>query len=143
MGKYTREIVTWILKDEPLGRVGNDPLAVAAFLKEYIGGKAQEELVVLCLDNSLRITTVERVSVGTINATVACPREIFRAAVKQNAASIIVAHNHPSGNRDPSKKDIEFAKQLVKAGEILGISVIDQFIITKDSYTSLAGGGYI
>ena len=139
----TREIVTWILKDEPLGRVGNDPLAIAAFLKEYIGRKAQEELAVLCLDSSLRITTVERVAVGTINATVACPREIFRAAVKQNAASIIVAHNHPSGNLKPSDSDIYLTKRLKEGGALMDITILDHVIVSDHEALSFADEGII
>jgi len=76
--------------------------------------------------------------VGTLNSNLIHPRETFEAAIKRHAAQIIICHNHPSGELTPSEDDLKITKDLVAAGNILGIKVIDHLIITKDSFYSLA-----
>jgi len=78
----------------------------------------------------------ETVSMGTLNANLVHPREIFEPAVRQLSAGIIIVHNHPSGDTVPSGEDIKVTKQLRKAGELMGIPIIDHIIVTKDKYYS-------
>ena len=88
------------------------------------------------LDVKSRVTLVELVSLGTLNASLAHPRETFRRAVKQGSASIIIAHNHPSGEVEPSDEDTKTTKQLFEAGNILGITLIDHVIFADDKFFS-------
>ena len=78
------------------------------------------------------------VSDGSLNAVLIHPREVFRLAIAENAAAVILVHNHPSGNTEPSKEDIAITRQLVDAGRIVDIRVLDHIIIGGDAYTSLA-----
>ncbi|KKQ24538.1 MAG: hypothetical protein US40_C0003G0080 [Candidatus Roizmanbacteria bacterium GW2011_GWC2_37_13] len=98
----------------------------------------KEHLLVTSLDNRNKIIGIDTVSVGTLNSNLIHPRETFEAAIKRHAAQIIICHNHPSGELTPSEDDLKITKDLVAAGNILGIKVIDHLIITKDSFYSLA-----
>ena len=80
---------------------------------------------------------VETVSIGSITASTTTPRDIFKSAILANAVAIIVCHNHPSGELVPSKNDIEITKQLIAAGELLGIKVLDHLIVSNQGYKSL------
>lgn len=81
------------------------------------------------------------VSVGGLAASIVEPRQVFKAAVLANAAALILAHNHPSGNPEPSKEDIQITKQLKQAAGVMGVAIHDHLIITERSYTSLANRG--
>jgi DNA repair protein RadC len=96
----------------------------------------KEHFYVMHLDVKSRITLVELVSLGTLNASLVHPRETFRRAVMQGSASIIVAHNHPSGEVEPSDEDTKTTKLLFEAGTILGISLLDHVIFTNDKFYS-------
>jgi DNA repair protein RadC len=85
----------------------------------------------------------EIISVGTLNANLVHPREVFESAIKHSAAQIIVAHNHPSGDIEPSEDDLIITKRLVESGKILGIDIIDHIIVSKNSYLSLKEKGVI
>ena len=98
--------------------------------------EAQEVFGILILNTKNKIVAAHEVSRGTLNSSMVHPREIFKPAVLHNAAGIICFHNHPSGDTEPSKEDIEVTKRLVKAGKIMGIVVMDH-IIVGDGYTSL------
>lgn len=91
--------------------------------------RPEEIMALITLDTKNKITGVFVVSTGTINASLVHPREIFKRAMLQNAASIILMHNHPSGDPDPSVEDIEITRRLVEAGNIIGISILDHVII--------------
>jgi len=82
------------------------------------------------------------VTVGLLNSNQVHPREVFSDPIVDRAASVIVAHNHPSGNLEPSPEDVALTKRLVKAGEIIGITVLDHLIVTKRGYMSLKANGY-
>lgn len=97
----------------------------------------KEQFYVLLLNSANKIFREALVSEGSLNASIVHPREVFRIAVIESAASVIVLHNHPSGNTDPSTEDIEITRQLVEAGRILGIPVHDHIIIAGESFTSL------
>jgi len=97
----------------------------------------KEHFVVFYLDTRNQQIQREIISVGTLNANLVHPREVFELAIKHMCAQIIVAHNHPSGNPEPSDDDLAITKRLQEAGKILGIEVIDHVIVTKTAYQSL------
>ncbi len=97
----------------------------------------KEHMRGLYLNSHGRIIRDEVISIGTINANIIHPREVFHPAIASNAAAVVIAHNHPSGEATPSAEDIEITKQLAAAGKILGIALLDHVIITKDAYTSV------
>ena len=114
----------------------NDPKKVFNETKDLQAWK-KEAFVVFCLDTDLSIISREIITIGTLNSCIIHPREIFRTAITRNANSIIVAHNHPSGNLTPSKEDLDITKQLKKAGEILNILLLDHVIVSKQGYNSI------
>jgi DNA repair protein RadC len=95
-----------------------------------------EIFVVAWLSSANRIIGFEKVSVGNINSSIVDPRSVFRSAIVSNSASIIVAHNHPSGNNEPSEEEIAITKKLVESGKLLGVHVFDHIIFAEDTYTS-------
>lgn len=107
-------------------------------LKEvnHIKENKKENFVVLYLDARNKLIYKETVSIGTLNANLVHPREVFEPAVRNLAAQIVLAHNHPSGDPEPSEDDLEITKRLVEAGKILGIEAIDHIIIAKTGFTS-------
>jgi DNA repair protein RadC len=92
----------------------------------------KEVFVAFFLDSKNRVISREVVSVGTLNMCLVHPREVFRTAISRNANSVIVAHNHPSGDPDPSDEDHKVTDQLVEAGKIVGIEVLDHVVVGKD-----------
>ncbi len=98
---------------------------------------SKEHLRGLYLNSHGRIIRDEVISIGTINSNIIHPREVFHPAIESNAAAIILAHNHPSGEIMPSIEDTKITKQIIEAGKIIGIPVLDHVIITKDSFISI------
>ncbi len=103
-------------------------------LFSYLTLEKQENLIVLLLDNKNKIITYKTIFIGTLNISIAHPRDIFKYAINNNAASLIVIHNHPSGDPNPSKQDLDLTKQIIKSGHIIGIDVIDHIIIGNNRY---------
>jgi len=103
----------------------------------YIRENKKENFVVLYLDARNQLIYKETVSIGTLNASLVHPREVFEPAVKNLAAQIILVHNHPSGDIKPSEEDIKLTKRLAEAGKIMGIEVLDHIIITKTAHRSM------
>lgn len=99
--------------------------------------KKKEHFVVLYLNARNQLIHKETVSVGTLNANIVHPREIFQPAVVNSAASIILVHNHPSGDTAPSNDDIQLTQRMVRAGEMMGIDVLDHVIVSERGYLSL------
>ena len=97
--------------------------------------KYKEHFYAIGLDSRSRIQYIELVSLGILTATIVHPRELYRRAIFTGVEAIIVVHNHPSGNVEPSEDDLIVTKRLVKAGEILGIKLLDHIIITSDDYS--------
>ncbi|OGH94055.1 MAG: hypothetical protein A2538_02015 [Candidatus Magasanikbacteria bacterium RIFOXYD2_FULL_41_14] len=97
----------------------------------------KEHFVVFYLDTRNQEIQREIISVGTLNANLVHPREVFEPAIGHHAAQIIVAHNHPSGNTEPSPEDIAVTKRLKQAGELLGVELLDHIIITREKFASL------
>ena len=111
------------------------PEKVAKFMQEFLAGADREHLLVLSVDNVGKPAAMEVVSIGTINETLAEPREIFKHAILANAAGIVIAHNHTSGRCEPSKNDINTTERIKKAGEILGIPLQDHVIVGDGDYS--------
>lgn len=117
--------------------VVDSPQKVATLLKD-IRDKKQEHFVVLTLDGANRLIAKRTITIGTLTSSLVHPREVFADAITDRAASIIVAHNHPSGNLEPSKADLEVTNRLKRAGDLLGISLIDHIVISKNDHQSLS-----
>lgn len=119
------------------------PGDVDKVLRKYIGDSDREILVVICLDIKNHINAINTVSVGTISSSLSHPREIFKPAILANAAAIILGHNHPSGDPELSKEDIEVTKRVAEAGKLLGIDLLDHVIIGDPSYYSMKEEGIL
>lgn len=102
-----------------------------------IRDKKQEYFVCLTLDGANRLIAKRIITIGTLTSSLVHPREVFADAITDRAASIIVAHNHPSGNVEVSEDDKEVTNQLLEAGKLLGIDLIDHMIVTKDEHISI------
>ncbi len=102
-----------------------------------------EEFMAVCLNRANRVLGWSKISSGGISGTVADPRVIFQIGLKSNASSIILAHNHPSGNKEPSQSDIALTHKLRDAGNTLDIQVLDHIILTSESFYSCADEGII
>lgn len=109
----------------------------------HIALKKQEHFLSMTLNGANEIISTRLVTIGLLNATQIHPREVFADAISDRAASIIIAHNHPSGMLEPSRDDVSVTRQLVSAGEILGISVLDHIIISKKGYVSFKDKGLL
>jgi DNA repair protein RadC len=118
------------------------PADVAAFVLPQFGAAAVERFGALLLDLRLRLIKTQLISSGTLDATAAAPREVFREATIAGAAAIIVFHNHPSGDPTPSEDDVKLTLRLQDAGEVLGIDVLDHVILADTRYVSLKGENY-
>lgn len=112
-------------------------------LKHFLEDKDREYFIVAALDIKNQPVSVHVCHVGSLNSCIVHPREVMKTAILSNAASIMVGHNHPSGNSTPSSEDIEVTKRLVEAGKIIGIELLDHIIVGDDNYVSLKEKGYI
>ncbi len=109
--------------------------------KDRLAEKKKEHFYVLCLDTKHRIIQEQLVSIGILDASLIHPREVFNPAIKVCSHAVILVHNHPSGEAEPSANDTEVTKILSEAGRLLGIEVLDHIIIGKDGYASLKEKG--
>ncbi|MEE3719154.1 DNA repair protein RadC [Tumidithrix elongata RA019] len=114
-----------------------DPSVAVAALSQDLMWQPQERLAVLMLDNKNRIMAQRVITVGTATETLAHPRDIFREVLKSGAVKLILAHNHPSGNTDPSPEDIALTRQLLEAARMLSIPLLDHLILGNGSFTSI------
>lgn len=119
------------------------PQDAASYLMPDMTSLSQEHFVVLFLDVKNQIIHKKTIFIGGLNASIVHPREIFREAVKRSAASIICAHNHPSGVPTPSPEDIEVTKRIQEAGFIIGIELLDHVIIGDHQFISLKEKGFM
>ena len=120
-------------------RAATDVLPVLA----RYAGRRQEHFVVVILDAAHVVIRVKLVTVGLLNRTLIHPREVFRPAILESAAGIILSHSHPSGNLDPSREDKDITRRLVEAGQIIGIPVLDHVIFSKHGYYSFQEAGLL
>jgi len=117
------------------------PKEVAAYLQTKFGNQSKEHFVILLLNTKNQLIDMEVVSVGTINASLVHPREVFVSAIHKLATSIILAHNHPSGDPTPSTEDVLLTKRLVEVGTVMDIHVLDHVVITGQEYYSMKEKG--
>jgi DNA repair protein RadC len=120
---------------EPTKKITN-PESVFALVSDILD-KKQEHFVVITLDGANKVVNKHVLFIGTLNASLVHPREVFAAAIEDRAASIILSHNHPSGQLVPSREDIAITQRLKSGGEILGIEVLDHIIVTTSGYYSM------
>lgn len=108
------------------------PADIARIARQVIGDSPQEHFIVLTLDARYSVRGVQIVTVGTADASLVHPREVFRAAILANAAAIVLVHNHPTGDPTPSPEDRAITRQLADAGKLIGIPLIDHIILGWD-----------
>ena len=112
------------------------PQDIAEIFIPILRDEVKEKFIVVCLNSSNKVIKNETISIGNLNSSVVHPREIFKVAIDSLSASIILIHNHPSGNPEPSNEDISITKKIVEAGKIMDIPVFDHIIIAGDTFTS-------
>lgn len=105
-------------------------------IKDKVTNHYKEHFFVCSLDTRNHLIAVDEISIGTLTASLVHPRETFETAIRRHAAKIILAHNHPSGETEPSDDDLKITRRLVDAGKIMGIDVLDHIIVTSHSYLS-------
>lgn len=113
------------------------PQDAASLLMEDLRYLQKEHFVCLFLNTKNHVIGQETLSMGSLNASIVHPREVFRAAIKRSSASIVCAHNHPSGDPTPSPEDIQLTTRLVDAGNLIGIEVLDHIVVGDQSFVSL------
>ena len=124
-----------------IGRTLSTPAASAAALVALLQDEPGEVFAILCLSTKHRVIAYHEVSRGTLDATLVHPREVFKAALLSNTASIILTHNHPSGDPTPSPDDHYLTRRLVDAGGLIGVEVLDHIIVGDGRYFSFREGG--
>ena len=120
-----------------------NPQSVVKALQAKIKDKAKEHFKLILLNTRNKIIGISTVSIGTLDSSLVHPREVFKEAIAHNAYSVILAHNHPSGDPEPSEDDITITRRLIEAGKILGIEVTDHIIISKNGFFSFKEKGLI
>lgn len=124
-------------------RVIRSPEDGYRLLQQFLGEVDREHFIVVCLDTKNQPTAINVCHIGSLNASIVHPREVMKPAILSNAASILVGHNHPSGNSEPSQEDIHVTRKLVEAGKIIGIEVLDHIVMGEDEFVSLKEKGYV
>lgn len=128
--------VNWAHNGEPI----QSPAAAARLFRAYLGTPDREHLAVLALDARRNPLALHTASVGGLTASIAEPRAIYAFALRVGAATVVIAHTHPSGHTEPSADDLHATRQLVEAGKILGIPLDDHIILGDSSWHSLRTG---
>lgn len=128
-----------------IDRKMNSPEKVARFARDFlrIHEQTEEYLYMICVNTKLDMTSVMELSHGNVDSSIFSVREILQKALLANAVSIFMIHNHPSGDPTPSRQDVESTERLVKAGDLIGIQVLDHLIIGRPTFSSLKEKGYI
>ncbi len=119
------------------------PADVAELVRSYLADADREHLVAILLDTKHRVVGISTISVGTLDGAPAHPREVFKVAIVGNAAAIILAHNHPSGDPWPSPEDMAVTRRMKRAGDLLGIPLLDHIIVGEQSSASLRAEGLL
>jgi len=123
---------------KPLVKTPDD---IVGLVRGKLKGKKKEHFLALLLDTRNQLIKVSQISVGSLDASIVHPREVFKEAISASAASVIFVHNHPSGDPEPSEDDVKLTKRLAEAGEIVGIDVLDHIIIGGKKFLSLKREG--
>lgn len=116
---------------------------VGELLMKEMMYETREVFMSINLNTKLKVESKSIISIGSIDSTMAHPREVFAPAIKKGAAAVIVAHNHPSGDPEPSEEDVDVTLRLLEASRIVGIRLVDHVIVGRGSYTSMRDRGYI
>ena len=124
--------------ERPVIKKPDDVLNVAG---GKLRGRKKEHFLALLLDTRGHVIKTAEISIGSLDTSIVHPREVFREAMAASAASVVLVHNHPSGDPEPSNEDIQITKRLVEVGELVGIEVLDHVIIAGEKFTSLKRKG--
>ena len=137
-----KEVVRRIMETpESAPLIVHGPEDAYRFLRPRLIHESKEHFVLVLMSTKNQIIAIPTISIGTLTASVVHPREVFEEAIKYHSASIILAHNHPSGDPSPSREDIAVTRRLVKAGEIMDIPVLDHIIVGSHGFTSIKDKG--
>ena len=139
--RYTVRLVPGSCPASPLVLV-HDSISAATALRPFFAGLDREQFLVCCLDAKHAIIGVNVVSIGSLTLSIVHPREVFKPAILLNTSAIICAHNHPSGDPEPSSEDRALTTRLRQAGDLLGITVLDHLILGDDRTYSFADRGW-
>jgi DNA repair protein RadC len=131
---YVRELTKRRYRGKRPVEIRN-PDDVARILPK-LRNEQREHFMVVLLNARHEVLAIETVSIGSLNASIVHPREVFKPAIVQSAASVVLAHNHPSGDPEPSEEDLTITKRLVQVGELLGVAVLDHVILAKRGVVS-------
>jgi DNA repair protein RadC len=118
------------------------PEDVFNLVKNELGKSDREMFLSILLTTRNTVIGIETISIGTLTCSLVTPRELFKSAILANACSVIITHNHPSGDTEPSEEDLKITKQLKEAGKLLNIEVLDHIIVTRNSFLSLKESSY-
>jgi DNA repair protein RadC len=138
--ELARRLETFV--EEPKRKICS-PKDVYTLMYPKMREQKKEKFITLCLDTKNQILKEEVISVGSLNASIVHPREVFKSALMESSASVIMIHNHPSGDPSPSREDIMVTEKLVEGGKLLGIDVLDHIIIGDGRYVSLKDEGFV
>ena len=141
--KASAELARRLARRDAPRQVVDSADAAAAILRPHLLDKQKEHVVALLLDNRHRLIRLSPIAIGSLSASLVHPRELFKEAIAASAAALIVAHNHPSGDPQPSAHDVELTERLVEAGRVLGIEVLDHLILGRDGMVSLRAAGVL
>jgi len=120
-----------------------NPEDAVKLVKNRLKGKKKEYFLAILLDSRNQPVNIAQISIGSLNVSIVHPREVFKEAISASAASLILVHNHPSGDATPSDEDIQITRRLKESGEIVGVDVFDHIIIAGNDFTSLKAQGII
>lgn len=138
--ELARRLETFV--EEPKRKICS-PKDVYVLMYPKMREQKKEKFITLCLDTKNQVLKEEVVSIGSLNASIVHPREVFKSALMESSASVIMVHNHPSGDPSPSREDIMVTEKLVEGGKLLGIDVLDHIIIGDGRYVSLKDEGFV
>ncbi len=138
--ELARRLETFV--EEPKRKICS-PKDVYTLMYPKMREQKKEKFITLCLDTKNQILKEEVVSIGSLNASIVHPREVFKSALMESSASVIMVHNHPSGDPSPSREDIMVTEKMVEGGKLLGIDVLDHIIIGDGKYVSLKDEGFV
>jgi len=149
--KHYIKTISWRFHDSSVAYPGlkdsklymTSPSDVMKSFQFLFKDEVRERFLVIWLNSANRVTGFEIVTEGILNSSIVHPREVYRGAIVATAASIIIAHNHPSGNGEPSAEDISITRQIAEAGKIIGIPLNDHVIFADHNYTSFAERGLL
>ena len=140
---YVCELTKRTYRSKPQIEIKGPEDAFNVLRKRFKHGEAREFFVAILLSARNTVIGIETISVGSLNASIVHPREVYQPAVAKSAASLILAHNHPSGNPEPSDDDLALTRRLVSVGDLMGIPIVDHLIVAGGGFLSLKQQGYL